>query len=111
MFFVSATRLRVRSVFYFFGFYRANEGLPYLNKVVFRIVAQEAILKDLQAGTIDSAWLFDVSKLPEYQRLSNYTLVTPPTSNIYEAMYFNFHNTVLASHLEVRQAMAMAIDH
>ncbi len=92
-------------------YYRANEGLPYLNKVVFRIVAQEAILKDLQAGTIDSAWLFDVSKLPEYQRLSNYTLVTPPTSNIYEAMYFNFHHTVLASHLEVRQAMAMAIDH
>ncbi len=92
-------------------YYRANEGLPYLNKVVFRIVAQDAILKDLQAGIIDSAWLFDVSKLPEYQRLSNYTLVTPPTSNIYEAMYFNFHNTVLASHLEVRQAMAMAIDH
>ena len=26
-------------------------------------------------------------------------------------MYFNFHNQVLATHLEVRQAMAMAIDH
>jgi peptide/nickel transport system substrate-binding protein len=26
-------------------------------------------------------------------------------------MHFNFHNMVLASHLEVRQAMAMAIDH
>ena len=49
--------------------------------------------------------------MQEYQRLTHYTLVTPPTSAIFEAMYFNFHNTVLASHLEVRQAMAMAIDH
>jgi len=31
--------------------------------------------------------------------------------NTFEALYFNFHNTVLASHLEVRQAIAMAIDH
>ncbi len=92
-------------------YYRASAGLPYLDKVVFRIVAQDAILKDLQAGTIDSAWLFDVSKVPQYRRLSNYTLVTPPTSATFEAMFFNFHNTVLASHLEVRQAMAMAIDH
>jgi peptide/nickel transport system substrate-binding protein len=37
-------------------------------------------------------------------------LVTPPTSASFEALYFNFHNVVLASHLEVREAMAMAID-
>ena len=36
-------------------YYRASEGLPYLDKVVFRIVEQNAILKDLQAGTITSA--------------------------------------------------------
>jgi peptide/nickel transport system substrate-binding protein len=29
----------------------------------------------------------------------------------FEAMDFNFHNQILASHPEVRQAMAMAIDH
>ncbi len=52
-----------------------------------------------------------MSKVPEYQRLSNYRLVTSPTSATFEAMFFNFHNTVLASHLEVRQAIAMAIDH
>ena len=93
-------------------YYRASEGLPYLEKVVFRIVAdQDALLKDLQAGTIDSAWLEDVSQVPVYQRLSHYTLITPPANNSFEALYFNFHNTVLASHLEVRQAMAMAIDH
>jgi peptide/nickel transport system substrate-binding protein len=93
-------------------YYRAREGLPYLDKIVFRSVAdQDAILQDLQAGTIDSSWFLDVSKVQAYQRLSHYTLVMPPTNGNFEAMYFNFHNTVLASHREVRQAIAMAIDH
>ncbi len=47
----------------------------------------------------------------ESQRLTHYTVVLSPTSASFEALYFNFHNTILASHLEVRQAMAMAIDH
>ena len=35
-------------------YYQASGGLPYLGKVVFRIVANEdAVLGDLQAGTID----------------------------------------------------------
>jgi peptide/nickel transport system substrate-binding protein len=93
------------------NYYLASQGLPYLEKVIFRIVDRDTLLKDLQADTITSAWLEDVRQVPVYQRLSNYTLVTPPTDSAFEAMYFNFHNTVLASHLEVRQAMAMAIDH
>jgi peptide/nickel transport system substrate-binding protein len=94
-------------------YYRASEGLPYLDKVVLRSVEQDAKLKDVQAGTVTSAWFLDVdvSKVQAYQRLSNYTLVTSSTSAIFEALWFNFHNTVLASHPEVRQAMAMAIDH
>src|SRR5712691_11313579 len=93
-------------------YYRASEGLPYLDKIIFRPVDQDAVLQDLEAGTIDSsAGNLDVSKALAYQRLSNYTLVAPPTSATFEAIFFNFHNTVLASHLEVRQAMAMAIDH
>ena len=93
-------------------YYRAKEGLPYLDKVVFRIVAdQDAILQDLEAGTTTSSWFLDVSKVQDYQRLSGYTLVTPPTSSLFEPLVFNFHNTVLASHREVRQAIAMAIDH
>ena len=28
-----------------------------------------------------------------------------------EAFYFDFHNKILGQHLEVRQAMAMAVDH
>src|SRR5207244_1559233 len=92
-------------------YYRAREGLPYLDKIVYRIVDNSTILKDLQAGTIDSSWFVDVSQAQQYQHLKNYKLVTPPASGSYEALYFNFHNQLLASHLEVRQAMAMAIDH
>src|SRR6266568_4108818 len=92
-------------------YYRASAGLPYLDKVVFRLANEDIILKDLQAGTITSARLLDLDKLPAYQRLSDYMLVTPPTSASFEAMWFNFHNTILASRPEVRQAMAMAIDH
>jgi len=94
-------------------YYRASEGLPYLDKVVFHSTEQDAKLRDLQAGTITSASFLDVdvSKVQAYQRLSGYTLVTSPTSAAFEALWFNFHNIVLATHPEVRQAMAMAIDH
>ena len=93
-------------------YYRFNEGLPYLDKVVFRIVADgDVILKDLQAGTITSAPYLEISNQQAYQRPTGYTLVLDATSNNFEGMFFNFHNTVLASHLEVRQAMAYAIDH
>jgi peptide/nickel transport system substrate-binding protein len=92
-------------------YYRAIEGLPYLDKVVFRIVDAVTILKDLAAGSIDSTWFLNNLQVPVYQRLSHYTLVTPPDSAQFEALWFNFHNTVLASHPEVREAIALAIDH
>jgi peptide/nickel transport system substrate-binding protein len=37
-------------------------------------------------------------------------LITTPTSAAVEGMSFNFHDVILASHREVRQAMAMTID-
>ncbi len=92
-------------------YYLARAGLPYLDKVVFRVATQDAILKDLRAGTIDSVRFIDFNKLPLYQRLNNYMIVAAPTSTTFEAMYFDFHNKVLASHPEVRQAMALAINH
>jgi len=81
-----------------------------LDKVVFRnvdIVQQDAILQDLQAGAITSAWFLDPSKVQAYQRLAHYTLVTLATSAAFEGMSFNFHNVVLATHPAVRQAMAI----
>jgi peptide/nickel transport system substrate-binding protein len=94
-------------------YYLTSKGLPYLDKVVFRILSQDVLNADLQAGTIDSITQgsLDRAHLRDYQRLHKYTLVTPPTSALVEMLFFNFHNTVLASHLEVRQAITMAIDY
>ena len=92
-------------------FYRASEGLPYLDRVVFRIASDaNAVLSDLQAGSADSSWFLDIGKAQEYQKLRGYQLTSAPTSNSFEALHFNFHNTILATHLEVREAMAYAID-
>jgi peptide/nickel transport system substrate-binding protein len=94
------------------NYYRAAEGLPYLDQVVFRIVTnQDTILKDLQAGKIDSSWSLDITKTIDYRHLTHYKLTTNPLSTNYEAMYFNFHNPILGKHPAIRQAMAMAIDH
>jgi peptide/nickel transport system substrate-binding protein len=94
------------------NYYQAAQGYPYLDRIIFRVVTnQNTILKDLQTGTIDSAWFLDVTKTRIYEQLSNYTLSSNARSTNFEAMYFDFHNPILGKHPEVRQAMAMAIDH
>src|SRR6266446_807909 len=97
-------------------YYLASQGLPYLDKVVFRIVTdQNTILKDAQAGSIDSAWFLDVSKALAYQQLSDYTTIgdgggTGTNSYTWEAIWINFNNKILGRNPEVRQAMSMAVD-
>ncbi|SRR6266536_57332 len=95
------------------NYYQAAQGLPYLDKVVFRIVPnQNTILKDLQSGSADSSWFLDVSKFLAYQKLAPaYTVYTNPYATNFEAFYFNFHNPILGTDLNVRKAMAMAVDH
>jgi peptide/nickel transport system substrate-binding protein len=97
-------------------YYRASEGLPYLDKVIMRVASStESILKDLQAGSIDSYDSLNslvVSSNPQaFQRLTHYTLISSSTSQDFLTLNFNFANTVLADHVEVRRAIAMAIDH
>jgi peptide/nickel transport system substrate-binding protein len=94
------------------GYYRASEGLPYLDKVVFFVTPSWKVLhKDLETGFFDATGLdFDINNFQTFQRLKNYTITYPPANNAFEALYFNFHNTILASHQEVRQAMALAVD-
>jgi peptide/nickel transport system substrate-binding protein len=96
-------------------YYRASEGLPYLDKVIFHIApTTETVLKDLQAGSIDSFDGFNtlvVSNVPAFQHLNHYILTSTHTSSYFMGLFFNFRNTVLATHQEVREAMAMAIDH
>lgn len=92
-------------------YYQAAQGLPYLNSIVFRIVLnQDTILSDIQSGSIDSAWFLDVSKTATYKQISNYRLVANPKTANFEAMYFDLHNPILQD-VNVRKAMAMAIDH
>jgi peptide/nickel transport system substrate-binding protein len=92
-------------------YYRASEGLPYLDKIVFRLIPdQNTILKDFQAGTITSAWFLDVTKVPAYKALGNYQLVTNPNASNFEAMYFNLDKPALKD-ATVRKAMSMAIDY
>jgi peptide/nickel transport system substrate-binding protein len=92
-------------------YYQAAQGLPHLDKLVFRIIPdQNTILKDLQAGTVDSAWFLDVSKTIAYQSLHDYKLTADPNTYSFEALYFNFHNKVLANNPDVRKAMAMVVD-
>ena len=95
------------------NYYLASQGLPYLDKIVFRIVSNtDTILKDFQAGTIDSSYFLDVSKFLAYQKLApTYATYTNPAATNFEAMYFNFHNPILGTDANVRKAMAMAIDH
>lgn len=92
------------------NYYQAAQGLPYLDKIVFRIVPdQDTILKDLQAGSITSSWFLDVSKTPTYKTLSNYNLVTAPVAANYEAIHFNLKNPVLQD-VNIRKAISMAIN-
>ena len=91
--------------------YYQGPNLPYLDKIVWRITPdQNTILKDLQAGTPDSSWFLNVAEGIVYQSLSNYTLDAPKNTENFEALYFDFHNKVLANNPEVRQAMSMAVD-
>jgi peptide/nickel transport system substrate-binding protein len=94
------------------NFYRHSEGLPYLDKIVFRVVPnQDTILKDFQAGSIDASWFLDVSKKDIYSSMSGYHTVVNPVNANFEVMVMNFNNAILGKAPEVRKAISMAIDH
>ncbi len=94
------------------NYYRASEGLPHLDKIVFKPVAdQNTILKDFQSGAATSSWFLDVSKANAYKKIPNYTAHASTVASNFEMMVINFKNPILANNREVRQAMAMAIDH
>jgi peptide/nickel transport system substrate-binding protein len=92
-------------------YYLASQGYPYLDKIVFRLIPdQDTILKDFQSNSITSAWFLDVTKVPAYKALANYSLVSNPNAANFEAMYFNLTNPLLKD-VKIRQAMAQAIDY
>lgn len=86
-------------------------GLPYLNEIVFNIVNDPAtILKDAQAHQITSSWFLDVSQISTFQAITGYTVAKDQVSAGYEAIWMNQNNPALKD-LDVRKAIAMAIDH
>lgn len=92
------------------NYYRAAEGLPYLDKIVVRVgVGADTILKDLQAGSINSSWFLDPTKVDAYKAATNYTLSKSSSAGGFEALFFNFKNPVLQD-VNVRKAIAMAIN-
>jgi peptide/nickel transport system substrate-binding protein len=93
-------------------YYLASQGLPYLDKIVFRFVTDSnTILKDLQSGSIDASWFLDSQKIAAYQALApTYTLTKTFGSAGYEAIWVNLKNTILQD-VTVRKALAMAVDH
>jgi len=94
------------------NYFQAAQGLPYLDKIIFRPVASEdTILKDFQAGSITSSWFLDVSKTASYKTVPNYKLVINPNASNFEVMIINLSDPILGKNPEVRQAMALAIDH
>jgi peptide/nickel transport system substrate-binding protein len=91
-------------------YYQAAQGLPYLDKIVFRVTTdQNTILKDVQSGSVTSAWDLDVTKTDTYKKLTNYKLTVSPSASNFEAIYFNLKNPVLQD-VNVRKAISEAID-
>jgi peptide/nickel transport system substrate-binding protein len=97
-------------------YYQAAQGLPHLDKVIWRIVTdQNTILTDLQSGSVDSAWFLDVTKTAAYKSLSKYTTVydgggSPTNAFSWEALWLNWNNKIISGNPEVRTAMSMAVD-
>lgn len=86
-------------------------GLPYLDKIVFRIVNDpDTILKDAQAHQITSSWFIDISKIDAYKAINGYTATPDKVSAGFEALWMNQNNPALKD-VNVRHAIAMAIDH
>jgi peptide/nickel transport system substrate-binding protein len=91
--------------------YYYQVGLPYLDKIVFNVVSDpDTILKDVQNHQITSSWFLDVSTIDTYKAISGYTTAPVQVSAGYEALWFNENNPALKD-VNVRRAIAMAIDH
>jgi len=91
------------------NYYQA--GKPYLDKIVFRISNNtDTILKDAQAHQLTSSWFIDISKIDAYKAISGYTVVKDQVSAGFEALWMNQNNPALKD-VNVRKAIAMAIDH
>src|SRR5260221_12509329 len=73
--------------------YWAREGLPYLDKVVFRLGPNLPIKVVLQTQTFDTYGPVGVPEAAQL-RLSGYRLFTHPAQPCFEGRFFYFHITM-----------------
>lgn len=86
--------------------------LPNLDQVIFKVFpSDDARITALQAGEIDVASLFDVSKLSTLNSLTKQQLYFHPSAipNAFEALWLNQNSPILADPV-VRLALAISVD-
>jgi peptide/nickel transport system substrate-binding protein len=86
-----------------------EKGLPYLDKVIFRVIPEQAsLLAGVKAGTIDIAQINDGSTVLLAKRDSNLMVMQKPGINV---RTFGFNVTRKPfDDVRVRQALSLAID-
>ncbi len=91
------------------NYYRASEGMPYLDKIIFRIIPdQTALTNALRAHEIDTAWFLDAAQISTYQQIKGYTFAATTGPN-YEQGLLNLKNPILKD-VRVRQALEYGLD-
>ena len=100
------------------NYYQA--GKPYLNQVTFKIITDSnTVLTTLQAGSVDTTWFADVTKLSAYRALQGYTTTTDQHPAGYEVLVFNecsqvgvkgCARTSLLQDKSIRQALSMSFN-
>ncbi len=90
-------------------YYRAAEGLPYLDKIIFRIIPdQTALTNALAAHEVDCAWFLDIAQIDAYRRIKGDTLLASAAPN-FEQGLLNLQNPILRD-VRVRQALEYGLD-
>src|SRR5919201_5533343 len=91
------------------NYYR--KGLPYLDKLIFRMIPdQTALTNALRAHEVDCAWFLDVSQTNILQHIPGYTYVAAATkSNNIEQALLNLKNPIFKD-VRVRQALEYGIN-
>jgi peptide/nickel transport system substrate-binding protein len=88
-----------------------QKGLPYLDKLIFRIIPdQTALTNALRAGEIDCGWFLDVSQTNILEHIPGYTYVAAAkkTANIEHAL-LNLQNPIFKD-VRVRQALEYGLN-
>ncbi|MGB9685985.1 MAG: ABC transporter substrate-binding protein [Rectinema subterraneum] len=86
-----------------------EKGLPYLDKIIFRVIPEQAsLLAGIKAGTLDMAQINDASTILLAKRDSNIVVMQKPGINV---RTFGFNTTRKPfDDARVRQALSLAID-